>query len=109
MCGVMQPPTAAAPQRLCPRCSTLAHTAQRRCPFCGASYARRPLLGTAALLAVFLLLLLGGLAALLVTSADRVQREIDRTVERELDTQARQVERRIIRELDRRLPGQLAP
>ncbi len=105
----MQPPTAAAPQRVCPRCSTLAHTAQRRCPFCGASYTRRPLLGTAALLAVFLLLLLGGLGALLVATGDRVQRELDQAVERELDAQARQVERRIVEELDRRLPGQVAP
>jgi len=109
MWGVMQPPTAAAPQRLCPRCSTLAHTAQRRCPFCGASYTRRPILATAALLAVFVLLLLGGLAALLVATADRVQAEIDTVVERELDAQARQVERRIVEELDRRLPGQVAP
>jgi len=109
MWGVMQPPTAAAPQRLCPRCSTLAHTAQRRCPFCGASYTRRPILATAALLAVFGLLLLGGLAALLVATADRVQEEIDTVVERELDAQARQVERRIVEELDRRLPGQVAP
>ncbi len=109
MWGVMQPPTAAAPQRVCPRCSTLAHTAQRRCPFCGASYTRRPLLGTAALLAVFLLLLLGGLAALLVATGDRVQREVDQAVERELEAQAREVERSIIQELDRRLPGQVTP
>jgi cell division protein FtsX len=109
MWGVMQPPTAAAPQRVCPRCSTIAHTAQRRCPFCGASYTRRPLLGVAALLAVFTLLLLGGLAALLVASADRVQEEVEVVVERELDAQARQVERRIVEELDRRLPGQVAP
>ena len=109
MWGVMQPPTAAAPQRVCPRCSTIAHTAQRRCPFCGASYRRRPLLGMAVLLAVFTLLLLGGLAALLVATADRVARELDTAVQQELDTQAREVERRIVEELDRRLPGQLTP
>ncbi len=109
MCRVMQPPTAAARQRVCPRCSTLAHTAGGRCPFCRASYRRRPLLGTALLLALTCVVLLGGLAALLAATGDRVQREVDRAVERELDTQARQVERRIVEELDRRLPGQLAP
>ena len=95
---------AASLQRLCPRCSTLAYTSQRRCPFCGGRYRRLPLLGTVAVLVVFTLLLLGGLTLVGLAVADRLEREVDTRVRRTFDQEARQVERRIVEELDRRLP-----
>ena len=39
-------PPGQAPQRICPKCSTIARTVDAHCPFCGSSYRRRgPWLG----------------------------------------------------------------
>jgi uncharacterized paraquat-inducible protein A len=103
MSRVQRPPTS-APQRVCPRCSTLAHTAEPRCPWCGGSYRRRTLLGVAALLLVLAAVVLGGVAAMLAYAAREADREVTRVreaVEDELDG----VQRSVREELDRRLPA----
>ena len=100
-------PTAPAPQRVCPHCATVAHTAGRRCPSCGRSFRRHTLAGVAALLVVFTVIILGGVAAMLTAFGDELNRELDSqvtTVQRGFDDDLRSVQRTIRRELDRRLP-----
>jgi RNA polymerase subunit RPABC4/transcription elongation factor Spt4 len=96
-----------AVQKLCPRCSTLAYTGDRRCPWCGGSYRRRVWPGLLALLAVQTVLVLGGVAAMFVVAAreadDKLDEEVAR-VQRDLDQRFDTVERTVRQELDRRLP-----
>ena len=102
-------PAAQPPQRLCPRCSTIARTVEPACPFCGRSYVRRRpwwALVLAVLLSVAATL--GGTAILLTTFGGVLEDELDsqvRVVERDFEREVSGLERRILRELDRRLPG----
>ena len=97
-----------AVQKLCPRCSALAYTGDRHCPWCGGSYRRRlwPALAVAVL--VQSAILLGGLAYLGFVAGDeldtRLDREVDR-VERNLDRSFDDVQQSVREELDRRLPA----
>jgi RNA polymerase subunit RPABC4/transcription elongation factor Spt4 len=97
-----------AVQKLCPRCSSLAYTGDRHCPWCGGSYRRRlwPALAVAVL--VQSAILLGGLAYLGSVAGDeldtRLDREVDR-VERNLDRSFDDVQLSVREELDRRLPA----
>ena|SRR5215212_593517 len=95
-----------AVQKLCPRCSTLAYTGDRRCPWCGGSYRRRVWPGLLALLVVQTVLVLGGVAAMFVVAAreadDKLDEEVAR-VQRDLDQRFDTVERTVRQELDRRL------
>jgi RNA polymerase subunit RPABC4/transcription elongation factor Spt4 len=94
-------------QKVCPSCSTLAYTGDRRCPWCGAGYKRRlwgPLL---ALLLVQTALALGGVAYMLTVFGDEVHATLDdqvANVQRDLDESFDDVRRSLREELDRRLP-----
>lgn len=96
-----------AVQKLCPRCSALAYTGDRDCPWCGRSYRRRlwPALAVAVL--VQSVILLAGLAYLGSLAGDELDTRLDREVnrvERNLDRSFDQVEQSVRDELDRRLP-----
>jgi RNA polymerase subunit RPABC4/transcription elongation factor Spt4 len=94
-------------QKLCPSCSALAHTAERRCPWCGASYRRRVWPGLIALLLVQSALVLGGVAYMLTVVGEEVDTQLDSEVdrvERDLDESFDEVRRSVRQELDRRLP-----
>jgi RNA polymerase subunit RPABC4/transcription elongation factor Spt4 len=94
-------------QKLCPSCSALAHTADRRCPWCGASYRRRVWPGLIALLLVQSALVLGGVAYMLTVVGEEVDAQLDSEVdrvERDLDESFDDVRRSVRQELDRRLP-----
>ena len=94
-------------QKLCPSCSALAHTAERRCPWCGASYRRRVWPGLIVLLLVQSALVLGGVAYMLTVVGDEVDEQLDSEVdrvERDLDRSFEDVRRSVREELDRRLP-----
>jgi RNA polymerase subunit RPABC4/transcription elongation factor Spt4 len=96
-----------AVQKVCPRCSTLAYTGDRHCPWCGASYKRRAWPGLLVLLLVQAALVLGGVAAMFIVAGDEVDRKIDdevSRVERDLDTSFDEVRRAVRRELDERVP-----
>src|SRR5688500_12402908 len=98
-----------AVQKVCPRCSTLAYTGDRRCPWCGASYKRRAWPGLFVLLLVQTALVLGGVAAMFVVAGNEVDRKLDdeiSRVERDLDDSFDEVERSVRQELDRRIPTQ---
>jgi RNA polymerase subunit RPABC4/transcription elongation factor Spt4 len=94
-------------QKLCPSCSTLSYTAERRCPWCGAGYTRRLWPGLIALVLVQSALLLGGVALMFEYASevaqDRLERRINR-IERDLDRSFDDVDRAVREELDRRLP-----
>jgi hypothetical protein len=110
----MRQPPGESVQKLCPSCSTLAYTGDRRCPWCGAGYRRRvwgPLL---ALLLVQTALVLGGVAYMLTVFGDEVDATLDQQVtdvQRDLDESFDDVQRSVREELDRRLPeeGATAP
>src|SRR5215210_3746911 len=100
-----------AVQKLCPRCSTLAYTGDRHCPWCGGGYRRRrwPL---PAVLIIQTVLLLGGTAYMLTVVGDEVDSRLDarvERVERDLDRSFDDVEGAVREELDRRLPPATAP
>ena len=101
------------PQRACPHCSTIARTADTRCPFCRRAYRRRsPLPALAAALALAVAATLGGVALMLQSFGDSLDRELDEqvdVVQRDFDRDVRRLERRIEEELDRRLPAPPAP
>ena len=90
-------------QKLCPSCSALAHTSERRCPWCGASYRRRVWPGLIVLLLVQSALVLGGVAYMLTVVGEELDEQLDSEVdrvERDLDRSFEGVRE----ELDRRLP-----
>ena len=96
-----------AVQKLCPRCSALAYTGDRHCPWCGGSYRRRQWPGLLALLVVQTALVLGGTAFMLTVFGAEVESTLDdevTRVERELDRSFEDVQRSVREELDRRLP-----
>ncbi len=101
------------PQRVCPRCSTIARTAEARCPFCRSAYRRRsalPAFVTALVLAVAATL--GGVALMLQSFGDSLDRELEDqvdVVQRDFDRDVTRLERRITEQLDRRLPAPPAP
>ena len=97
-----------AVQKVCPRCSTLAYTGNRRCPWCGGSYRRRTWPALLALLLVQTVLVLGGVAYMLVVAGEEVDQKLDgevSRVERDLDASFDDVQRSVREELDRRLPA----
>ena len=112
MLPVTRPPTAAPAQRICPNCARIAHTDDRRCPFCGRAYTRRLLPKLALLLVVFAAGILGGVAAMLAAFGDRLETELDTrvtTVQRDLDRSVQQLGDDVREEIDRRLPQTTAP
>src|SRR5215207_5389152 len=97
-----------AVQKVCPRCSTLAYTGDRHCPWCGAGYKRRRWPALLALLVVQTALVLGGVASMLTVAGDEVDAKLDDEVSRvedRLDGSFDDVERAVREELDRRLPA----
>lgn len=94
-------------QKLCPSCSTLAYTAERRCPWCGAGYRRRLWPALLALALVQTALVLGGVAYMLTVFGDELDSTLDAQVsdvQRDLDDSFGDVRRAVREELDRRLP-----
>jgi RNA polymerase subunit RPABC4/transcription elongation factor Spt4 len=103
----MRQPPGESVQKLCPRCSTLAYTGDRRCPWCGAGYRRRIWPGLLALMLVQTALVLGGVAYMLTIFGDELDSQLDTQVdrvERDLDESFDDVRRSVREELDRRLP-----
>ena len=94
--------------RVCPHCSTIARTTEARCPHCRRAYRRRsPLPALLAALAVAVGVTLGGVALLLQSFGDSLDRELEDQVEvvqQDFDRDVRRLERKIEEELDRRLP-----
>ena len=103
----MRQPPGESVQKLCPSCSTLAHTADRRCPWCGSSYKRRIWAPLMALLLVQTALVLGGVAYMMTVLGDELDATLDEQVtdvQRDLDESFEDVRRSVREELDRRLP-----
>jgi hypothetical protein len=104
----MPPTPGEAVQRVCPSCSIVAYSAERRCPWCGASYRRRLWPALLAVALVQAAVILGGMALLFVAAGEELDRRLDRevrSVEANLETRLERVERNVRAELDRRLPA----
>jgi hypothetical protein len=94
--------------RVCPHCSTIARTTEASCPHCRRRYRRRsPLPALLVALAVAVAATLGGVALMLQSFGDSLDRELEEqvdVVQRDFDRDVRDLERKIEEELDRRLP-----
>ena len=101
-------PQGQAPQRVCPKCSTVARTVDAHCPYCGSSYRRRgPWLGIAFATLFATAAILLGVLAMLVDFGDQLDNELEDqvdVVQRDFDRDVRRLEDRIEGELDERLP-----
>ena len=94
-------------QRVCPHCARISYESGPRCPYCGSSFKRRGLLGFALLLALFAVIVLGGVAAMLVAAGNEFDRRINREVDnvhQQFESDFDQIEQNVRDELDRRLP-----
>ncbi len=110
----MATPEGQALQRVCPHCSTIAVTPERRCPWCRRSYSRGMLPWIAALALLQAGLTIGAVAYLLTTFGDALEIELDdqvqvvqRDFEKEIDGLDERVRRELRLELDARLPRTL--
>ena len=105
-------PAPAQPQRLCPRCSTLARTVETHCPYCAGAYRRRGLGPIAAMIAAASVVVVAAVALMFVAFGEQLDGELDDSVEvvqRDLDRDVRRLERRLVRQLDQRLPPPAEP
>ncbi len=96
-----------AVQRVCPHCARISYADGRECPYCGRSFRRSGLWPIAAMLAVFAVVVLGGVALMFVAAGREVDRQLDsevERVERELEQDFDTIRRDVRRELERRLP-----
>ncbi len=107
-----RPPEGQALQRVCPHCSTIAVTAEGRCPWCRRSYRRRLVPWVALLALLQVALTVGGIALVLVVAGRAARDELDdqvdtvqRDVTRQVDGLDGRLRRELERELDRRLPA----
>jgi hypothetical protein len=93
---------------VCPRCARISFESGPRCPYCGSSFRRGGgLLGFAALLTVFAIVVLGGTALLLVAAGNEFDRRINDQVDRvhqEFEGDFDNIRQEVRDELDRRLP-----
>src|SRR3954469_8942346 len=98
-------------QRVCPQCARISYESGPRCPYCGSSFRRRGLFGFVVVMAVFAVVVLGGVALMLVAAGNEFDRRINRQVENvhgEFQTDFDQIEQNVRDELDRRLAGAYA-
>ena len=103
----MRQATGESVQKLCPSCSTLAFTGDRRCPWCGARYRRRAWPALVVVMVLQVALTLGGVAYMLTVFGDELDQSLDdqvSEVQRDLDVSFDEVRRSVREELDRRLP-----
>jgi hypothetical protein len=94
-------------QRVCPHCARISFESGARCPYCGSPFLRRGLGGIAALLAVFAIVVLGGVLLLLMAAGNELDRRIDREVDQvheQFESDFDTIRQEVREELDRRLP-----
>jgi hypothetical protein len=94
-------------QRVCPHCARISYESGPRCPYCGSGFRRRGLLGFAAVLTVFAIVVLGGTALLLIAAGNEFDHRINSEVEnvhREFQSDFDDIRQQVRDELDRRLP-----
>ena len=101
-----QTTASAPPERVCPHCSTLARTTDRRCPFCRRSYYRSGPGAIAGMLAVAVIVVLAGTAALMLllllpTLESELASQVE-IVQSDLERQLRDLEGVVSDEFDQR-------
>lgn len=105
-------PAPPPPQRVCPHCARVAYATERRCPYCRRPYRRNTLLGVAAMLLVFAVVVLGGVYLMLDTAADRLEVRVDEEVTRiqeEFTQELKALETRLQAQLEDEAGANLPP
>jgi hypothetical protein len=96
----MEGSASAPPQRVCPKCARISWATGPRCPYCRARFRRQATAVVAWMLAIAVLVTLGGVLAILLIVGNRVEKSVaDRAdrIERQVND--------IRREMDQRLPA----
>jgi hypothetical protein len=96
----MEGSAGAPPQRVCPKCARISWATGPRCPYCRARFRRQTTAVVAWMLAVSVLVTLGGVLAILLIVGNRVDKSVaDRAdrIERQFND--------IRRDIDQRLPA----
>jgi hypothetical protein len=96
----MEGSAGAPPQRVCPKCARISWATGPRCPYCRARFRRQATAVVAWMLAIAVLVTLGGVLAILLIVGNRVEKSVaDRAdrIERQVND--------IRREMDQRLPA----
>jgi hypothetical protein len=96
----MEGSVGAPPQRVCPKCARISWATGPRCPYCRARFRRQNAAVFAWMLAVAVVVTLGGVLAMLLIFGNHVDKQVDdraNKIEREFNA--------IRREIDQRLPA----
>jgi hypothetical protein len=95
----MEGSVGAPPQRVCPKCARISWATGPRCPYCRARFRRQNVSVIAWMLAVAVVVTLGGVLAMLLVFGQHVNNQVDDRANRiEREFQA------IRKEIDQRLP-----
>jgi hypothetical protein len=95
----MEASASAPPQRVCPKCGRISWAQGPRCPYCRARFRRQNVALIAWMLAVAVLVTLGGVLAIMLVVGQRVEDRVNSRADRI----QRQVDQ-IRGDIDRRLP-----
>jgi hypothetical protein len=98
----MEGTVAAPPQRVCPRCARISWATGARCPYCRARFNRQSPDTIAWMLALAVVVILAGVAAMLLIAAHEVRDDLnDRSaqIERHFDAQVNQIRQDIRNQL----------
>jgi hypothetical protein len=96
----MEGSVGAPPQRVCPKCARISWATGPRCPYCRARFRRQTTAVVAWMLAVAVLVTLGGMLAILLIVGNRVEKSVTDRADR-IERQVSDIRR----EIDQRLPA----
>src|SRR4051794_20529197 len=104
----MEGTVGAPPQRVCPRCARISYAAGPRCPYCRARFRRTSTAMFAWMLALAVVVVLAGVAAMLLFAGHELRSELnDRadSIQRQFDASVVQLRKDVNTQLDQRLPS----
>jgi hypothetical protein len=87
----------APPQRVCPKCARISWATGTRCPYCRARFRRQNVALFGWMLAAAVVVILGGMLAILLLVEHRVEQHFDNRITSEFDS--------VRKEIDQRLPA----
>jgi len=87
----------APPQRVCPKCARISWATGPRCPYCRARFRRQNVAVFAWMLAAAVVVILGGMLAILLLVEHRVEQHFDNRITSEFNS--------VRKEIDQRLPA----
>src|SRR5262249_36580858 len=85
----------APPQRVCPNCARISWATGPRCPYCRARFRRQNVTLFAWMLAGAVVLILGGMLAILLIVQHNVEKHVDAQITQQFDQLERQVDQKL--------------